>query len=243
MMNIKTKLLAIGFCMTINSLFAQNDASKPSNNSHSISIGTKKKVPIKKAYIGNAIDGMIFSTAFINRPNVSSKNGTLRFSAFLHYGHTLNYNFSNQLGIYTGADIKNIGFIEKDNGFTYKKRVYTLGVPLGLRFGNMSSRNYIFLGGGLDMALNYKEKFWSKDIKKTKSSEWFGKETDLFMPYIFAGYAHNGFTVKVQYYPNNFLNEDYTRMAIGTPTKIFAGTKVNLLLLSLGMDIDWHLAK
>jgi hypothetical protein len=229
--------------MMINPLFAQNDLITKSNKSHSISIDIMKNVPIKKVYFNNALDGMILSTALIDRPNGSSKSGTLRFSTFFHIGCTVNYNLSQKIGVYTGADIKNIGFIEKDNGFTYKKRVYTFGVPLGLRLGNMNKRNYIFMGGGLDLALNYKEKLWSKDIKKSKFSEWFGKETDLIMPYVFAGYTHKGISLKVQYYPNNFLNQDYTRMEMGVPTKIFAGTKVNLLLLSLGLDIDWHLSK
>jgi hypothetical protein len=225
-------------------VYAQND----DDSTEIMVVETKKtrvitsfgKAPIRKAYWGNSLDGMIFSTALINN-NGSNSLGTLRFSMFFHIGATYNYNFSKGVGIYTGLDIKNIGFIEKYDAFdvTVKKRVYTLGVPVGLRFGNMKTRDYFFLGGGLDVAFHYKEKAWSSLFNKTKSNEWFSDRSEILLPYIFAGVSLKGTTIKIQYYPTNFLNEDFQSFDISTNTyyKPFTGKKVNLLLVSVGRDM------
>lgn len=228
---------------------AQTDSAK-SSTSHSIKMEMNPKAPIGKAYWGNSLDGMIFSTALID--NAGNKSlGTLRFSMFLHLGATYNYNFGNAFGIYTGIDLKNIGFIEKFdiNEATYKHRVYALGVPVGLRLGNMKTRSYFFLGGGLDVAMQYKEKFWYKNQSKVKSNDWFSKKSNILMPYVFAGVALKGTTIKVQYYPTNFFNEDYIagydNTIPGSPVAIkpYSNKQVNLLLVSLGRDIKFSKKK
>lgn len=228
--------------------YAQNDSASISveTKKQTMSISTGGKAPIRKPYWGNSLDGMIFSTALINN-NGNNSLGTLRFSMFFHIGATYNYNFSKSAGIYTGLDIKNIGFIEKYDAFdlTVKKRVYTLGVPVGLRFGNMKTRDYFFLGGGLDVAFHYKEKAWSDLFSKTKSNDWFSKRSEILLPYVFAGVSLKGTTLKIQYYPTNFLNEDYQEFNTITNTydKPFAGKKVNLLLVSVGRDLKFSRKK
>lgn len=240
-------ILAISLISTSEISIAQSIAVNAQKDSNSIRINTQPKAPIRKFYFGNSIDGAIFSTALIDRAGTNSL-GTLRFSGFLHIGATYNYNFNKHVGIYTGLDLKNIGVIEKFDLFnaTTKSRVYALGVPLGLRLGNMVSRNYFMLGGGVDLALHYKRKYWNDKQPKTKYNDWFSKETEILMPYVFAGIALKGTTIKIQYYPTNFFNQDFsvgTDLFTGLPIRPYANTKVNLLLLSIGRDMDFSKKK
>jgi len=235
-MNNKNLLLIAASLLIINtSATAQEAEGSTKTSGHSIKISSNKLCPIGKGYWGGNLDGMIFSTAFIDRIGTKSL-GTLRFTAWFHIGATYNYNINKNVGIFTGLDLKNIGFIEKFkvNDLTTKQRVYTLGVPVGLRLGNMQKRNYLFLGGGLDLALQYKSKYWDVNTKKTKTNDWFSDKTNLLMPYVFVGAAIGGTTIKIQYYPTNFYNEDYSISGI----KPYANNKVNLLLFSVGKDIN-----
>lgn len=198
------------------------------------------KTPVNKFYMGNSLDGMIFSTSFLTRTGLSRETTPLRFTMFLHVGFTYNYDFNKYSGIYTGLDLKNIGFTEKEGGVTAKRRVYALGVPLGLRFGDMHKRKYVFLGGGGDLAVNYKEKYWGNGKKKQKFNEWFSDRTPLVMPYVFLGYCHKGVTLKAQYYPGSFLNESFTENVNGNIEKPYAAYEsVNLLLFSVGFDMHF----
>jgi hypothetical protein len=230
------KLLTLACCLGLFTASAQTDDKA---NPATIEV-SPAKTPVNRFYMGNSLDGMIFGTSFLTKTGYSRETTPLRFTMFLHLGFTYNYDFNNYSGIYTGLDLKNIGFTEKESGFTIKRRVYTLGIPLGLRFGNMSRRKYVFLGGGVDFAINYKEKQWGNGTKKEKFNEWFSDRSKLVMPYVFLGYCHRGLTLKAQYYPGNFLNEDFTENVSGAPFKPYAGyEKTNLLLFSVGFDMHF----
>jgi hypothetical protein len=195
----------------------------------------------RKFYSANALDGIIFSTALMERPGSSTQLTTLRFS-MLNFGINLHYDFSPGFGIFSGVGIKNIGFIEQFDtpDYTRKHRVYSLGVPLGIKIGKLKERTFLFLGGGVDLPVHYKVKWFADRNDKEKFSEWFSTATPRVMPYVFAGYSFDpGLTVKLQYYPTNFLNEDYSDL-IGSPGRTFNGYKVNLILLSLGIDIHYN---
>jgi hypothetical protein len=194
-----------------------------------------------KLYWGNTLEGAVFSTSVLSKTAKSDKISTLRSGGFLNIGLTLNYDFSNVVGVYTGLNIKNIGFIEKDHTVdsTIKRRAYTVGIPVGIKIGNMGGRKFVYLGGGVDLPFNYKEKHYVRRGNKDKFNEWFSERTPTIMPYAFIGASfHPGFTVKLQYYPQNFLNPDY--LEEGTTVKPYAGYNVNLILLSLGVDIHHH---
>jgi|GEM_PF-528023 len=238
---LQRTMLTLGMSALMGVANAQSDTASVKKVESSIKIEPAQKVPIRKFYFGNELDGVIFSTALIDRAG-SNSLGTLRFTGFFHVGATYNYNFSKHQGIYTGIDIKNIGFIEKFSLFdvTVKRRNYTVGVPLGFRLGNLTKKNYFFLGGGLDIAFHYKVKSWTNNQSKTKYNDWFSNETQILQPYIFAGIAVKGTTFKIQYYTNNFLNQNFTAYDVnGQLIKPYAATKVNLLLLSIGRDINF----
>ncbi len=204
----------------------------------------KQHPHVRKFFIGTALDAGIFSSASIEHTYynilgepIGTKNsmGTLRFTYVINFGVTFNYNPSRFFGLYTGLDLKNVGYIEK-NDFTgqrtYKRRTYNLGIPVGIKIGNMADRkSYGFLGAGIDAPFNYREKTFTVRNQKTKYNEWFSDATPNLMPYVFAGVAiRRGISIKAQYYLNNYLNPDYVRNGY----KPNEGTTVHLMLLSLG---------
>lgn len=205
----------------------------------------------KKFYLSNSFDGMLFTTAFDRSAfnlngGMPTTVGTLRFTYFFNTGFNVHYDFGDHVGIFSGAGIKNIGFIEKIKPLdsTVKRRVYTIGAPLGIKFGNLKRKNYGFIGGGVDFPFNYKEKGYVKRGDKDKFNEWFSDRTPAIMPYGFAGISFSpGIFVKVQYYPANFLNPSFSE------TQVFNGTNVtvkpyslydiSLLMFSIGLDIRY----
>ena len=204
-------------------------------------------LPVQKFYVGGGLDGAIFSTATINKTTPASPGtgtasttnslGILRFSYFINIGVTFNFNPSRHFGFFTGVDLKNLGFIEDPNGVKIKHRTYNLGVPLGIKIGNMARKGaYIFLGGGVDAPVNYREKsFVIREQKITKFNEWFSDRTPQVMPYAFAGLViRRGISLKVQYYLNNFLNPDFTKNGY----KPYEGYDVHPILFTLGITAN-----
>jgi hypothetical protein len=208
---------------------------------------------IRKFYLGGSADGAIFSTATIRHEAVTydpsgnsipetNTMGILRFTYFVNLGVTFNFNLSPHLGIYTGVDVKNIGYIEQDNGTTTKRRSYNVGAPLGIKIGNMHDNGtYFMFGGGIDFPFNFQEKMFQTRDNKKRINEWFSNRTPNTMPYLFAGFTFNHhISAKVQYYPTNFLNEGYRNEA---GVQIYDGTEVHLILFSVGfgmMHMDMH---
>lgn len=201
-----------------------------------------------KIYISSSMDGYLFSTALID-DNGASSLGTLRFSGFFNYGALANFDFSTSVGLFAGLNIKNIGFIEKfdvirDNQqeiLTNKHRVYTLGIPVGLKIGNLSSNNFFIIGGGIDFPIHYKSKSYIDKSNKTKNGEWFSKQVNPVMPYVSIGARFRpGVTIKALYYPTNFFNSDYEYdNGSSIKAKPYEHTNVNLLVFSLGFDIKY----
>ena len=193
---------------------------------------TKAEETLQKMYTSNSFDGGIFSTALISH-NGANSMGTLRFSYILNGGVSLHYNFDKHIGVFTGFDVKNIGFIEKFGDLTVKRRTYNIGIPVGLKFGNMAHKgHYGFIGGGVDAPINYKEKQFTSRSHKAKFNEWFSPRTPAAMPYLFAGARlRKGLTLKVQYYPGNFLNPNYKDK---TGVEPYSGYDVNILYFSVG---------
>ena len=201
------------------------------------------KTKVGSVYLATQMDGYILSTAMYKDIKVANSNiGTPRFTAFLHIGATAHYNFNSHVGLFSGLGIKNIGFIEKfdNNDSTVKRRVYTIGLPLGLKVGNMYG-TYGMIGGGVDFPFHFKEKGFVKRSNKVKDGEWFGQQTASVMPYVFVG-AHfkPGLNVKLQYYPTNFMNPDYVKTVNNVSSTPYAGYNVNLAMVTLGIDIPYR---
>ncbi len=237
--NLSLNILFI-CCLFTSALYAKVPAFDSAN--------TKKLPPIRKFYVGTNTDAGIFSTATIQKKeqlinpgggyNYTTVNsmGIIRFSYIINFGFTFNFNLGRHFGLFTGVDLKNIGFIEHDNsGATVKRRTYNIGAPIGIKIGNMADKgSYLFLGVGEDVPVNYKEKKFVIRNQKTKFNEWFSNATPTLMPYAFAGLAlKNSISVKLQYYPGNFLNPNYTKNGL----QPYYGYDVHLMMLSIGFPM------
>jgi hypothetical protein len=219
---------------------ATDNGKKHHKMSMSMSSGDMKASPMHRWYMGNSFDGAIFSSAIFSRPGDNQRLlGSIRFS-MINFGYHFNYDFDEHFGFFTGLGIKNLGFIEKVGDSTIKRRVYTLGIPIGFKLGNLQKRHYGFIGGGIDAPFNYREKgFVDRDDKK-KFNEWFSNRTPDFMPYVFVGFSYGGgSTVKLQYYPGNFFNTEYQEISDGKITYPYRGYSARLICLTFGLDLHY----
>lgn len=180
---------------------------------------------------------LIFSTAR-GRVNGQSIAGPLRFTAFLHTNSWYHYDFTNTVGIHTGWGIKNIGFIHEADGLRTKFRSYALTVPVGIKIGNMSHDSYVHLGAGVDLMFNYKEKMFRGDERIRRISSWFSNRTELFVPYVYAGYQFPyGLYLRGYYYLGQFLNTSFTTTIDGTTVRPYANSETHLIYLAVGFNI------
>lgn len=205
----------------------------------------------KKIYFSNSFDGAIITTGidkglFPLNGGRATTVGTPRFTYFFNTGFNFNFDFNQHIGVFTGLGIKNIGFIEKItvSDSTIKRRVYTIGLPLGLRVGNIKKKTYAFIGGGVDIPFNYKEKRFVRRGNKEKFNEWFSDRTPSYMPYGFVGVSFKpGIYFKVQYYPNNFMNPNFTETitvnGVAVPSTPYIRHDIELLMFSIGFDIRY----
>ena len=171
-----------------------------------------------------------FTQEFMNKysgANLASNN--VRFTCFFHLGQYVHYDFSNNVGMFSGLAIRNVGMITDETlpqqvaggegTVTYDeykiiRRQYTLGIPLALKIGAFDKHLYFFGGGEYEMAFHFKEKYWTgnfdRDGSKTKDTEWFSSQTPTFLPSVFGGIQFPyGLNVKFKYYLTDFLNHDY----------------------------------
>jgi len=198
----------------------------------------KVQVPVQKRfYAGNGLDFAMLSTSITSRPGKSTYLTTPRFTAIVNFGFSFHYDLNEHFGFLSGLGLRNMGFIDKYGDSTVKRRVYSLGIPLGIKFGDLRNRNFVIAGGGVDVPFNYREKGFVHRGNKAKFNEWFSDRTPPVTPFVFAGYSFNpGFTLKLQYYPGNFFNQDFTdNMGV----KPYTNYDVHLLLLSIGIDIHY----
>lgn len=165
-----------------------------------------------------------------------------RFTIFFNVGSNFNKDFSKNFGIFTGLNLKNIGLISKPtDSLKLKQRVYTVGVPLGIKIGDVTGGSFFFFAGGeIDLAINYKEKQFVDGDKVHKFNEWFSDRTPLLMPSLFAGIRVNpGFGLKVQYYPQNFFNQDFkTKDKGGNTVYPYKNLEANLIFVTLGYNFS-----
>src|SRR5690625_2453860 len=208
--------------------------------------GKNLKPNITPIYFTAGFDGHLLSSATIKKGNNDPVFAVPRYTGFFHISTNMHYDFSNNVGAFLGLGIKNIGFIEifKDVDSTVIRRTYSLTIPLGVKFGNFNRGNYGFIGGGIDLPFHYKEKGFVKRNDKTKYREWFSNRTEPVHPYVFVGaHLHPGLAIKLQYYPTNYMNTEYTTQrevaGVMEEFKPYQDYQVNLIVLSLGINIKY----
>lgn len=179
---------------------------------------------------------IIFSFVDIEKEG-EDLNNIVRFTLFLHLGNNVHFDINDYVGFFTGYGLRNIGFItENENDVKMKRRTYALGIPLGIKIGSFKDHFYVYGGGEYELFFHYKQKQFV-DGNKSKYSEWFSDRTDLFAPSLFAGIQFpKGINLKFKYYPNDFLNRDFTGRDFGEEVDYSAFKKTNLFYVALSFN-------
>jgi hypothetical protein len=183
---------------------------------------------------------LIFSFADVKIGGAEASK-VLRFSPFFNIQTQYHHDLSDKFGWMSGFTLHNIGFIFDDPytaGTRYKVRTYSIGIPLGIKFGRMDGK-YFFGGYEIELPFNYKQKTFVNDEKTDKYSEWFsGRTPTLYHTLFFGMNLVQGTQLKFKYYLNNFFNKDYTAVDSGGATyKPYATTEANLFYISLSFQI------
>lgn len=143
----------------------------------------------------------------------TSVNTNLRFTLFFHLGEFIHYDITDNIGIFSGMGIRNVGFITDEDSIKAKYRTYNLGVPLAIKFGSFKKNLFLFGGAEYEWMFHFKQKTFI-DNTKTKYSSWFSKHTPALIPSVFVGLQlPAGFQFKFRYYLDNYLEERYTYMS------------------------------
>ncbi|HSC53018.1 MAG TPA: hypothetical protein VLC98_05345 [Phnomibacter sp.] len=192
--------------------------------------GSTKKI---KPYTVS-VSELIFSWGNVEAKPLEPKS-IVRFSAFLHLGQQVHFDFSEHAGFYTGLSLRNVGMInELNDTVKIKQRVYTLGIPVALKFGNMAGP-FLAVGAEAEFAIAYKQKVFVNE-EKSKTNIWFSDRTNIFLPSAFAELKlKQGMYVKFKYYLTDFLREG--KQAINVPNVGYNPTKSQMMYVSFGMAI------
>lgn len=182
---------------------------------------------------------IIFSFADINY--LGNKEGSImRFSPVFNLQNWVNIDKSDHFGMFTGLSIRNVGFIfDVPNTTTKLKfRTYNLGIPVGIKIGNLSNR-FLFAGYELEIPFHYKEKTFIDEEKEDKTGIWFSKRVPTINHSLMVGVQlPYGATLKFKYYLTNFFNKDFSESdGQGGTVKPYAGSDVNIFYFSLSFGL------
>ena len=189
---------------------------------------------------------MLFSFANITDNGVS-ENSTLRWAPVINLQGTYNYDLNQNLGIFTGLAMRNVGYIynnyqertavEGEMGNWYKKkfRSYNLGLPIGIKFGKMD--NLFFYGGyEIELPVVYKEKTFDQGDKINKITGWFSNRMEMFQHGFVAGVQFPyGFNIRFKYYMSEFHNQNF----VSNGVKPYKGLESHIMYFSMGYNLAW----
>jgi hypothetical protein len=162
--------------------------------------------------------------------NAEATKSPMRWTVFFHLGQYWHIDFTNNIGMLTGIGVRNVGLISDEKlpltvgaaevfDFKIIRRLYTVGIPLGIKVGIFDKHLYFSGGAEYELAINYKQKYWqshSRSGSKTKYNEWFGNQTPTFLPSVFGGVQFpGGINIKFKWYLQDFLNHNYSRTSTG----------------------------
>lgn len=179
---------------------------------------------------------IIFSFAQV-KENGNEISAPLRWSPVFNFGTNVHFDLNKNFGLYTGLNVKNIGFIANTSRGKQIHRVYSLGVPVSIKLGEMDKR-LIYGGYELEIPFHYKNKSWQGDDRsgtKTVYQAWFSDATPSTMNSVFIGIQFiKGTNIKFKYYLDEFLNQEFRRDGIrpnqGIEAQVFSVSLVSSLL-------------
>lgn len=178
---------------------------------------------------------LIFSFANINYKG-DETGSIMRFSPVVNLQNWINIDKSENFGWFSGLSVRNVGFIYEppdQTGIKKKYRTYNIGVPIGIKVGNLS-KSFLFGGYELELPVNFKEKTFENE-NKTKNNVWFSKQVTTFQHSLMLGVQlPHGATLKFKYYLSNFFNKDYTR---SDGSKPYQNSDYNIFYFSLNFGL------
>ena len=195
----------------------------------------------KKLYSSTSFE-IIFSLANVDADTMEVNN-IVRFAPVFNFQWLLNYDLGKNFGVFGGADIRNLGFIRELPNTSpvekYKHRVYTLGVPLGIKLGNLDKGIFVYGGYEIEWAWNYKQKEFQNNDKVKKTVTWNPKQVNQWQSSVFVGLNFPyGMNIKFKYYFDNLLNQDYIAYNdAGAPYKPYAGQNSQIFYFSLNFNM------
>lgn len=189
--------------------------------------------------------GMTGAQLIFSEGHVDDGGGTIaniiRFTCFFHLQHQFHYDFGKFMGMYTGFSVINVGMINtiplpEETSATLKQRSYSIGIPLGLKFGNMPSGNYLAFGTEGECMFAYKQKILYGGNKTISTDSWFSnRNVNLFNPSLFAELRfHKGSYIRFKYYLFNFLEDKTSTLDIGQYQVNYIPEKSALYYVSIG---------
>ncbi len=189
-----------------------------------------------KTYI-SASGEMIFSFADIKESG-NDKQSELRWSPVFNGQSLVNHDLNKRLGIFYGLAYRNVGFIYKPTTDTLKKyRSYNIGIPVGLKLGNLENGTFLFGGYEIEFPFNFKEKTFIGGDKDDKESAWFSPKQNSYTQSFFVGINFKGgASIKFKYYIDNFFNKDYTETINGVQIKPYSNVDVNVFYISFSWN-------
>jgi hypothetical protein len=203
---------------------------------------------------------IIFSGANM-KFNGMSVNTNVRFTMFFHTQHYVNLDLTNNIGLFTGFGIRNIGLIQEDvyqhMGFLnidmthpdynknakIKRRSYSLGFPVVFKLGSFRDNFYFYGGYEYEWMFHYKQKLFI-DKEKIKFKEWTSDRVNPWIPSVFAGIQFPaGLNLKFKYYLEDFLNPGFSGTDFGEAVDYSLFDSSRIWYIAFSFVIDRNLVK
>jgi hypothetical protein len=158
-----------------------------------------------------------------------------RLTPFINFGLQLHKDFSSKSGFYTGLALRNVGIItDLNDSVRVKQRVYTLGIPVAVKFGDMKG-NLGAIGIDNEFAVNFKQKVFTNE-EKAKTNIWFSDRTKFYLPSVFMEFkAKTGNYIRFKYYLTDFLEPDNQKVNVAGVN--FNPTQSTMMYVSVGYMI------
>jgi len=191
----------------------------------------------KKVYTTSGGE-MIFSFASISN-NGSESGNVLRWSPFWNFQNLVNLDKGNAFGIFSGLNLRNVGFIYNIPNTNIKKkfRNYTVGIPVGIKIGQMDNM-FVYGGYEIEFPVNYKKKTFTDERKTDKFNVWFSKRVPSVYHTVMLGInLPYGTNLKFKYYLTGFFNKDFKETNDGVETRPYESLEANVFYFSLSFDL------
>lgn len=201
---------------------------------------------------------LIFSTANVTTlppgaTDIVNVNANTRFTFFFHFQENIHFDITQNIGLYSGVAIRNVGFRLEDQarylGYTapanpdenllIQHRSYALGFPLALKLGSFDNNFYIFGGAEFEWMFHYKQKRFD-DGGKHIYKGWTDDRVNSWIPSALVGVQFPyGFYVKFKYYLDDFLNPDFVGLdPVGETVDFSQFQQSTMWYISVGWNIN-----